>query len=84
MPCPAVRRIGPAWCAWPTGGAAIELEVWSLPAAAVGAFMRQIPAPLGIGTVALDDGSTVLGFLCESYATAGARDITASAAGAPT
>jgi len=58
-------------------GAAIELEVWSLPSAAVGAFARQIPAPLGLGSVALEDGSTVLGFLCESYATAGARDITA-------
>jgi allophanate hydrolase len=57
-------------------GAAIDLEVWSLPAATVGAFARQIPAPLGLGTVALEDGSTVLGFLCESYATAGARDIT--------
>jgi allophanate hydrolase len=59
------------------GGAAIELEVWSLPAAAVGAFVRRIPAPLGLGSVELHDGSTVLGFLCESYATEGARDITA-------
>jgi len=60
-----------------TAGAAIELEVWSLPAAAVGAFARLIPAPLGLGSIALKDGSTVLGFLCESYATDGARDITA-------
>ncbi len=59
-----------------TGGASIELEVWSLPAAKVGAFMRQIPAPLGIGTVTLADGSEVLGFLCEGYAIEGARDIT--------
>jgi allophanate hydrolase len=59
------------------GGAAIELEVWSLPSDKVGAFARQIPAPLGLGTVALADGSGVLGFLCESYATKDARDITA-------
>ena len=59
------------------GGGAIALEIWSLPAASVGAFLRQIPAPLGIGTVALADGSNVLGFLCESHAIAGARDITA-------
>ncbi len=59
------------------GGGAIALEVWSLPSAAVGAFMGKIPAPLGLGTVTLTDGSDVLGFLCESYAVAGARDITA-------
>lgn len=59
------------------GGAAIELEVWSLPTAAVGAFIRKIPAPLGLGTVSLADGSAVTGFLCESHAIAGARDITA-------
>jgi allophanate hydrolase len=59
------------------GGGAIELEVWSLPADKVGAFVRQIPAPLGLGTVALADGSSVLGFLCESHATADAKDITA-------
>ena len=33
------------------GGGAIELEVWSLPAAEVGRFLRKIPAPLGLGTV---------------------------------
>jgi allophanate hydrolase len=58
------------------GGAAIELEVWSLPAGAVGGFIAGIAAPLGIGTIELEDGSTVQGFLCESYATAKARDIT--------
>jgi allophanate hydrolase len=59
------------------GGAAIELEVWSLPTTAVGAFIRKIPAPLGLGTVSLADGTAVTGFLCESHAIAGARDITA-------
>ncbi|MGD9884890.1 MAG: allophanate hydrolase [Reyranella sp.] len=57
------------------GGATIELEVWSLPASAVGAFLRTIPAPLGLGSIALADGSTVTGFLCEGHATQGARDI---------
>ncbi len=57
-------------------GGAIELEVWSLPAAAVGDFLRKIPAPLGLGTVTLADGSSVPGFLCESHATADAEDIT--------
>jgi allophanate hydrolase len=59
------------------GGGAIDLEVWSLPAGKVGAFLRQVPAPLGLGTVTLADGSAVTGFLCEGHATAGARDITA-------
>jgi allophanate hydrolase len=59
------------------GGAAIDLEVWSLPSAAVGAFLRKIPSPLGLGTVTLADGSGVPGFLCESHATEGAKDITA-------
>jgi allophanate hydrolase len=57
-------------------GGAIDLEVWSLPAAAVGSFLRKIPAPLGLGTVTLADGSGVPGFLCESHATEGAEDIT--------
>lgn len=58
------------------GGGAIELEVWSLPVAEVGHFLRRIPAPLGLGTVLLEDGVGVPGFLCESHATAGAEDIT--------
>jgi allophanate hydrolase len=41
-----------------------------------GDFVAGIPSPLGIGTIELEDGSTVQGFLCESYATASARDIT--------
>jgi len=60
-----------------TGGAAIELEVWSLPTDRLGAFARRIPAPLGLGTVTLANGESVLGFLCEAYATEGAHDITA-------
>jgi allophanate hydrolase len=57
-------------------GAAIELEVWSLPAHHFGDFVSGIPAPLGIGTIELADGSKVQGFVCESYATATAHDIT--------
>jgi allophanate hydrolase len=33
----------------------------------------EIPSPLGIGSLALEDGSAVQGFLCESYAVAGAH-----------
>jgi allophanate hydrolase len=58
------------------GGAAIELEVWSLPSAQVGAFLASIAAPLGLGTVELADGRRVHGFLCEAHALANAVDIT--------
>jgi allophanate hydrolase len=58
-----------------SGGAAIELEVWALPRVAVGDFMAGIPAPLGIGTVLLEDGTSVKGFVCESQGLAGATDI---------
>ena len=58
------------------GGASIELEIWSLPVWKFAEFVSRIPAPLGIGTVTLEDGTSVQGFLCESYATQGARDIT--------
>jgi len=59
-----------------TGGSAIELEIWELAEHAFGSFVAGVPAPLGIGKIALADGSTVAGFLCESYATIDARDIT--------
>ncbi|HXM80784.1 MAG TPA: allophanate hydrolase [Burkholderiales bacterium] len=57
-------------------GGAIEVEVWEVPAPAFGGFVDAIPAPLGIGTVELEDGQQVKGFLCEARATQGARDIT--------
>ncbi|MEI4473778.1 allophanate hydrolase [Frigidibacter sp. MR17.24] len=58
-------------------GAAIEIELWALPTDRVGAFMAGIAAPLGIGTVALADGGSCKGFLCEAYALEGAVEITA-------
>jgi allophanate hydrolase len=58
------------------GGAAIEVEVWSVPADRFGSFVAGIPAPLGIGRVRLEDGTEVPGFLGESIAVSGAADIT--------
>ncbi len=57
-------------------GAAIAVEVWALPAAAFGAFVTAIPSPLGIGKVALDDGTSPSGFLVEARGVEGAVDIT--------
>ena len=68
-PKPGLQRVS-------EGGARIELEVWALPQAEVGSFLSLIPAPLGLGSLLLEDGSAVHGFLCESHALQGARDIT--------
>jgi allophanate hydrolase len=59
------------------GAGLIEVELWSLTEAAFGAFVAEIPPPLGIGTLALDDGGSVKGFLCEPHALTTAIDITA-------
>lgn len=59
------------------GGGAVAMEIWELPAREFGSFVAGIPAPLGIGTVLLEDGTSVLGFVCEAIAAEGARDITA-------
>ncbi len=58
------------------GGASIALEVWTLPVPAVGSLLALIPAPLGLGTVSLDNGESCKGFLCEWSATREAEDIT--------
>jgi len=57
-------------------GKGIELEVWAMPEDTVGSFLAGIPAPLGLGTVRLEDGSTVKGFLCEPAGIVGAEEIT--------
>ena len=43
--------------------------------AAFGAFVSRIPAPLGVGTLLLADGTTPKGFLVEAEAVRGAEDI---------
>ncbi|MFK8251169.1 allophanate hydrolase [Ancylobacter terrae] len=58
-------------------GAAIACELWSLEPGAYGRFVERIAAPLSVGTVLLDDGTSVKGFLVEAAATVFARDISA-------
>ncbi|MBN2816852.1 MAG: hypothetical protein JXQ67_09225 [Campylobacterales bacterium] len=55
----------------------LELEVWSMPLENFGAFMVQIASPLCIGSVILEDGSVVYGFLCESDYLKEAEEISA-------
>ncbi len=68
-PKPGLQRAG-------HGGAAIAVEVWDVPQSEIGSFLALIPAPLGLGSVTLADGSSVHGFVCEAQALEGARDIT--------
>ncbi|MGB6543924.1 MAG: allophanate hydrolase, partial [Xanthobacteraceae bacterium] len=56
-------------------GTAIEVEVWALSETAFGRFVAAVPSPLSIGTLELDEGRAVKGFLVEAEAVAGARDI---------
>ena len=69
-PKPALVHTGP-------DGGAIELEIYELDHTAFGSFVAEVPAPLAIGTVTLEDGTTVRGFVAEPRALAGASDITA-------
>jgi allophanate hydrolase len=69
-PKPALVHVG-------DGGAAIEVEVYELDLAAFGSFVAEVPPPLAIGTVTLEDGADVKGFVAEPRALDGAEDITA-------
>ena len=69
-PKPGLRRVT-------EGGAPIEVEVWSIGATELGTFLDGVPAPLGLGSVELADGSWHHGFICEDWALNEAEDITA-------
>ena len=69
-PKPGLLRVTPGQ------GARIAVEVWDMPLAHYGSFVALIPAPLGIGTLTLADGSKAQGFICEPHALEGAQDIT--------
>ncbi|MFC3577204.1 allophanate hydrolase [Streptomyces yaanensis] len=58
------------------GGAAIETEVWRLPAEGLGRLLSTLPRPMTLGSVELADGSRVPGFLCEPGVLGDAEDIT--------
>ena len=68
-PKPALAHVG-------TDGSSIEIEIYELDVSAFGSFVAEVPAPLAIGTVSLEDGSVVRGFVAEPRALTGALDIT--------
>jgi allophanate hydrolase len=57
-------------------GPGIALEIWAVPVHQFGSFVAGVPPPLGIGSVQLDTGEWVKGFICEPVGIAGATDIT--------
>ncbi|MDB5812257.1 MAG: atzF [Betaproteobacteria bacterium] len=56
-------------------GHAIDIEIWNMPVERYGQFVAAIPAPLGIGTIELEDGSSAQGFVCTQPLPPAARDI---------
>ena len=75
-PAVAAHPADPADGTMAAHGAAIEVEVWSLPPTGFAAFVAAVPAPLTIGKVELRDGARVSGFLCEPIAIQSALNIT--------
>lgn len=69
------KPLKPALVRVKEGGVPIAVEVWEMPEMYVGRFMAMVPAPLGIGSVQLNDGSWEKGFISESIAVTDADDI---------
>lgn len=70
-PKPGLLRVGRG------AGRSIATEIWSLQPDAFGDFVARIPTPLCLGTLQLEDGTSVQGFLAESEGVKKARDVSA-------
>ncbi len=68
-PKPGLKRVEPG------AGFAIEIEIWAMPMELFGSFIKLVAPPLGIGTLRLENGTEVKGFICEPYALEAAEDI---------
>jgi hypothetical protein len=66
----------PAMQRMTSGGVAIALEVWAVPAIGLASILLKEPPGLCIGLVTLADGRSVLGVLGEAYLCATGREIT--------
>jgi allophanate hydrolase len=58
------------------GGRSIDAELWELPPAGLASFLAELPSPMALGSVRLEDGTSSIGFLVEPAAVVGAEDIT--------
>jgi allophanate hydrolase len=56
-------------------GSRIATEVWAISAEGLGELMVGVPAPLGIGTTRLSDGTSPKGFIVEAEGLVGAKDV---------
>ena len=73
---PAMIRVAEGGADATVGGAAIALEVWSVPPEGLASILLKEPAGLCIGKVRLEDGSETLGVLGEPALCEGQREIT--------
>ncbi|MGH3697766.1 MAG: allophanate hydrolase [Pseudonocardiaceae bacterium] len=49
----------------PRDGAFLAGERWTISAAGLGRFLAELPAPMALGMIRLDDGAQVVGFRCD-------------------
>ena len=71
MPKPGLIRVAN------NTGFAIEAEVWNLSPEGAAKLIANIPQPLGIANIQLDDGAILKGFVVEAAGIEGALDISA-------
>lgn len=60
----------------PNEGAAIDGEMYALTPEHLGTFLAELPAPMSLTQITLNDGSLCVGFSCTHHALDGAEDIT--------
>ena len=70
---PAMIRVRPGT----EPAAAVDVEVWEVPAAGLASVLLREPEGLTVGKVTLEDGQTVLGVVGEPVLVEGMREITA-------
>lgn len=73
---PDVHPARPGLIRTSENGGSIDVELWSLPRERVGDLLATVAPPLGLGTVDLEDGRSVTGFICEGQAAEAALEIT--------
>ena len=64
-------------------GGAVAVEIYDLPMEGFGRLVASVAPPLAIGTVELEDGELVKGFLCESCAARRRATLLSSGDGSP-